>query len=166
MTISSYFTVFAQSPSKAKDIAIARCAALFASGVAAESIARWKMTRASGVLPSISSRLAAARGPPRPPCPVMAARGTASKPAAASTATSIGRAVVNVNMTWASVATRQLRHGTTSLYSRLVPANAVQLAATSQEVNDDQRRAGSKQPDERQPLHPRRRLASPHLDRP
>ena len=54
--MSSYFTVFAQSPSKAYDIAIARCDAAFAAGSGALSIRRWKMSRASRVLPSASRR--------------------------------------------------------------------------------------------------------------
>ncbi len=56
MTISSYFTVFLQSPSNAYDIAIARCDAALAAASGAPSMSFWKISRASRVLPSVSRR--------------------------------------------------------------------------------------------------------------
>src|SRR5690606_21203311 len=76
----------AQSPSKAYDMAMARWAAAFAAGVAAESMRRWKIARASVVRPSVSRRLAWRMGESwAPETPPWASDGSAAAGRAAAT---------------------------------------------------------------------------------
>src|ERR1043166_7641146 len=104
MTISSYLTALAQSPSKAYDIAIARWAWARAAGSGAASISRWKMTRASAVFPSPSRRAASRSGDDAVAPPPCAERG-----AAAATSAAARRARFMVN--WSAARSSRAVHG-------------------------------------------------------